>query len=93
MGDSLVLLRSGNIEGIIDHDGAHVNVIVCSGRSMDDHRSPNAVAILCHGVRVIPARSVLVQLHRVATGRARSNTALGDAWNTVLVVGTFLCDT
>lgn len=93
VGDSRILLGSSNREGIVNHHGTHVNVIVGSGRSMDDHGTADTVTVLGQRVRVIPASAVLVELHGVGAGRARSNTTLGDTWHAVLVVGGLLSQT
>ena len=80
-------------EQIINHDGTGINIVVGSGRTVDDHGSSDTITVLGENVRVVPAGSVLVGLERVCTGLARGNSAFSDTWNTVLVVGTNLGDT
>jgi hypothetical protein len=60
---------------------------------VNDHRASNTVAELRARMGVIPASSILAELHGVCTRRARRYGALGDAGDTVLVIGASLIDT
>ena len=81
-------------EDIVDHDRTHVDIVVGSGRAVNDHGSTDTITKLGHDVRVVPASSVLVERERVDTGVTWSNGTFTDTWNTVLVVpATLLVDT
>lgn len=90
--DALLLLFSSDGEGIIDHDCAHIIVIVGGGRSMNDHRASDTISVLGEGVRVIPTSTELLEEHGISTGGARCDGTFGDTGYTILVVGSLLSD-
>ena len=79
---------------IVDHDSAHVDIVVGSCRAVDDHGTTDTITKLGGYVRVVPASSVLIEREGVNASVTWSNGAFTDTWNTVLVVpATFLVDT
>jgi len=69
VGDQLVLLSCRAGKGVVDHNSAHVDVVVGSCRTVDDHRPSDSFPILRHRVSMIPAilqispRFVTIQAH------------------------------
>jgi hypothetical protein len=90
--DALILLFSSDGEGIVDHDCAHIIVIVGSSRSMNDHRASDTISVLGEGVRVIPTSAELLEQKGIGTRGARCDGTFGDTGYTILVVGSLLSD-
>ena len=57
-GDVVGHLENGLVEGLVNHDCAHIEVVVRSGRSMNDDRATATSTILRQGMGVIPSSSV-----------------------------------
>lgn len=97
VGDARVGLGSSHGLGavakeIVDHDSAHIDIVVGSSGAVDDHGTADTITILRKSVGMVPARSVLLGQERVCAGITRSESTLGNAWNTVLVIGLSLSD-
>ena len=78
---------------ICNHDRAHIEIVVCCCRPVDDHRSSQAITVLREQMRVVPASAVRRGSKGVGPRRSWGDSTFRDAWNTVLVVGTNLADT
>jgi hypothetical protein len=78
---------------IADHDRSHINIVVGTGRSLDNDGALNAVRELGDEMAVIPRGTVRRGNPLVDAGITWCEAALGNTWNTVLVVGTELTDT
>ena len=79
---------------IINHNGSHVNIVVGSGRSMDDNRTTNTITILSKGVAVIPRSTIGRCEPCVGPGTpVSSNGTFSNAGNTIHIVGALLTDT
>lgn len=91
--NEVVLLGRGQVESVVDVDRTHIDVVVGRCWSVDNDGPSNTVTVLRYGVRVIPRCSVLRQLHRVGTRKARRDGALSNTGHSVLVIGALLGDT
>jgi hypothetical protein len=94
-----VILRSSSenlssiAEEVVNHDSTGINVVVCSSRAVNDHRTADTITKLAESVGVVPTGAVLAGLEAVGAGVARGDSTLSDTWNTVLIVGAVLDDT
>lgn len=70
---------------VAQHDGANVNVVKLSSRTIKDHWPNHTARVLCRIVRVIPRASELIGQERVCVRLSRSNGTLRHTRNTILV--------
>ena len=78
---------------IADQDTSQINVVVGTGRSLDDNGALNTVRELSNEMAVIPGGTIRAGNPLVDTGITWCQTALGNTRNTILVIGTELTDT
>ena len=78
---------------ISNHNASGVNIVVSAGRSLDNDWPLNTVRELSNEMAVIPRGTIGGSNPLVHTGVTWCETALGDTWNTVLVVGADLTNT
>lgn len=81
-----------NYSQIADHDSSQIDIIIGAGRSLDDNGALNTIRELGNEMAVIPGGTVRAGNPLVDTGITWCQTALGNTWNTILVVGTELTD-
>ena len=72
---------------VVNHDSSHVDIVVGSGRAIDDDRASNTITVLSEVVRVVPRSTVLSSLELVRAGLTWGKSALSNTWNTVVGVG------
>ena len=77
---------------IADKDTSEIHVVIGAGRSLDDNGALNTIRVLGNEMTVIPGGAVGTGNPLVDTGITWCQTALGNTWNTILVVGTELTD-
>src|SRR5271170_3148470 len=77
---------------IADQDTSQIHVVIGAGRSLDDNGALNTIRVLGNEMTVIPGGAVGTGNPLVDTGITWCQTALGNTWNTILVVGTELTD-
>lgn len=93
MDDCVILLLGSNIEEIRNHNASGINIVVSASRPLDDDWALNTVRELSNEMAMIPRGTIGGSNPLVHTGVTWCKTALGDAWNTVLVVGADLTET
>jgi len=86
-------LEDSLAESLVNHDGAHIIIVVCCGRSVDDDGASDTTSILSQGVRVIPTSSISRGVPNVGSGRSWCDSTLSNTGNTILVVRANLSDT
>jgi hypothetical protein len=89
----LIKCESRGVVVICDGKDTKVLVVVCCGRSIDDHCSKHTITILSRPVRVVPGRSELCSLETVLASLSRGNRALCDARYAVVLTAVELTDT
>jgi len=90
---SVCHLKYGGFEEIVDHDRAHVDVVIGRGRAMNDDRATDTSTELSQGVAVIPARSIGRGVPGIHPRCPRSDAAFRHAGHAILVIGSKLPNT
>ena len=85
-------IRDTKYSQIADQDTSHIHVIIGAGRSLDDNGALNTIRELGNEMTVIPGGAVGTGNPLVDTGITWCQTAFGNTWNTILVVGAELTD-
>ena len=75
---------------IADHDGANIDIVISARRTVDDHWTESTTSVLSRVMRVVPARAVQISGESICEVVSRSNRALLDTRNTVVVRSIFL---
>ena len=78
------------VRPIVEEEIAEIFIVICGSRAIDNDASQNAIPSLDVEMRVIPTGSVLCSSPRVSERVSWSNRALGDARNTIHLIGIVL---
>ena len=70
--------------------GAKVNVIVCTFRSVDYHRSKKTAGVLGAVMRMVPGRAVQVCFEAICQALTGSDWTLRDSWHAIFPGGASL---
>lgn len=78
---------------VIEEHHAEIDIVVSSGRAVQDQAAESTLCVLQGEVAVVPGRAVLGDSEVVGLGGTRGDGALSDTWHTIVLTAVELSQT